>query len=95
MTETYDQKIAAYEKAKRTYSLAMWAWMAAQPKRPRTLEERDALEATYRLDHLEEAAAIEELVSACNIEKAALERRWIEAHEDLAILRKGGLPQVS
>ena len=92
-TKHYEDHVRTYEDEKRAYDAACREWMAKQGPAPTTLEEVKALEYRFVMEHRKETDALSALASEVNVAKAALERRWIEAHEDLAVLRKAGILQ--
>lgn len=91
--QKYEDATRAYCEAKSAFSSRLRAWIAQQEPKPTTTEGFDALERRYAVEHPDEVAEIEALATEVNVASAALNERWIRAHEDLAVLRKAGLLQ--
>lgn len=89
----FEDTIGACEEAYRKHRANLRAWLAEQKPEPTSTEDIEFLERRYVIAHPEEINALEELGAAAKVARAALDRRWIEAHEDLAVLRKARILQ--
>lgn len=83
-----------YQDALVAFRAGRRAWMAAQQPPPVTMDDLNALERRYNIEHSDELTSVETLAAAVAVANAELSRRWVEAHEDLAVLRRAGILQT-